>query len=152
MVGRARPAGTEIELARAGARQRDELLQGLRRHRRVHEENVFDGSETGDRGQLLHVVLQVRVERRAQRDRRRAHEYRVAVRHRLGRRCDADVAARAGPVVGHDVLTQLLAQLLAHRATDHVARRPGRKRQDEPYRLARVTLTERSTTGQCSQE
>jgi hypothetical protein len=42
----------------------------------------------------------------------------------------------------------LLGELLGNRAAHHVARRAGRKRQDEPDRLVRIALRESATAQQ----
>ena len=62
------------------------------------------------------------------------HQEGVAIGRRLADRGDADGAARAGPVLHHDRLVDLLRDLLEHDPPDDVVRRAGGERNDRLHR------------------
>jgi len=64
----------------------------------------------------------------------------VAVRRRLRRAPDPDIAARAGDVLDVELRTQLLRELLRHEAGEHVGRTGGRVRNNDAHRSPGIGL------------
>jgi len=69
-----------------------------------------------------------------------SHQQRVAVGRRLGGELGADIAARAGAVLDHDVAAELACELLGDEARRHVGALPGRIGHDQSDRPRRVCL------------
>src|SRR6476659_9486087 len=74
-------------------------------------------------------------------------QHRVAIRGRLCRGLDADIAVGAGLVLDDDLLPQTARQILADEAGAHVGRAAGRERYDETNRPARPVLPIGSRNG-----
>ena len=139
VVRGAEAARAEVELARIGARVGDELGQragryrGMRHHDVRHLRHQRDGREVLDR-----IVVQLGVQRRADRERRRDQHDRVAVRRRARRRLRADVAAGAAAVLGHHRLPERSREAVRDQAAEEIGAAARREGQDEPDRLRRI--------------
>ena len=121
-----------IELARLGAGARDQVLDRAdARFRACHQHQ----SRTGDLGDgreiLLSVERQAFVKRRRDRGAGGVLQDRVAVGRGLGDRIGAKDAAGAGFVFDDHRLADLLRQLHAHEAGQHVDRAARRERHDQ---------------------
>ena len=127
-----------VQLARPGARERDELLQVLRRHVGMDDVQARHLGEQRDRLEVLDRVVGELVEdERVDRERADvAEDQRVLVGRRgdLGHR---DVAGAARLVVDVDALAEQLAELDRGRAGDDLRAAAGRERHDEADRLGR---------------
>ena len=73
-----------------------------------------------------------------------AEQHRVAVGRRPGAQLGAEAAARAGAIVDHDRLPELLAHPLGQDACDQIGRAAGWKRSNEADGLGRITLRPRA--------
>src|SRR6266568_898056 len=73
----------------------------------------------------------------------RAHQHRVSVGRGLGDDVGADIAARAGPVVDHDLLREALGELLRDDASDDVGAAARREGDDEADRLGGIGVRRR---------
>src|SRR5262249_44077595 len=83
--------------------------------------------------------MQLVVERRVDRLRRRYHQDGVPVGCRIHNCLRADIARRAGPVLDDKRLPNPLRQPLSHRASNDVVGAAGGKRDADPRRHARPT-------------
>jgi hypothetical protein len=114
---------------RSGLRlgQRDVLLQGVDRHRRIDDQHVRIARDERDRRQVLHrVELDLAlVQRRVARQVVGLHEQRVAVRRRAHELLRGDQRVPAGLVVDDDLLPHLLRHLLRHDARQNVGAAAG---------------------------
>ena len=128
-------ARAEVERAGLGFREGDELLQVLRRQRRLRDHHVRHRRDQAHRREVLHrVVVDLRVQRRADGERRRDQHDGVAVGRRPRRRLGADVAAGAAAVLGHHRLAEARRQPLGDQPAEDVGAAAGRERQDEADR------------------
>jgi hypothetical protein len=123
-------------------RQRHELAHVARGKVAAHDQqhrHVGDHAHRGERGCRIerHLRVQELVDRE---DPRGAHEERVAVGLRARHEVGAYVSARAGPVLDHDRLAELLLQPLAHRPRKDVGEAAGRERRDDLHRPRRIRL------------
>jgi hypothetical protein len=73
-----------------------------------------------------------------------AHYQLVAIRRRLGDHRRAERPACAAPVLDHERLAELRAELLRHDARDDVGGAAGRKRHHQPDRLGGIGLRQRA--------
>ena len=160
LPGKVRPAAVArrrvVERARFRLRERDQLGQRFRAHRRVHDQHVRDRRQHGDRRVILRrIVRKLRVERRRDRqvaDRRKRQ--RVAVRRRLGAQLHADVAAGTGLVLDDEWLVECLREPVAGHSRERVGGTSGRKRHDDPHlmrRVGRLCMRARSRRECCDQ-
>ena len=139
-----------VELSRPRFGVIDELRHRLRRQRRMHDENQAARAHLGHgRDVLERIVAELHVQSRRQRDRVRGIEQRVAVRVRLGQQLDRDVARGPRPVVDHDALIHLSAELFAHEASHDIGRPAGGKSDEHADRLGRPRLRKTSRAGDC---
>src|SRR5687768_10191760 len=108
----------------------------------MHEHDVLDERDERDwREVLLRVVIELRVQQRAQRDQGRREYDGVPVGRRLRGELETEIAARAGAIVGNDLLPQLLGEFLRKRAPENVARAARREWQDQAHRFRRERLS-----------
>ena len=140
--GRAVPGRGEVDLARPGLGERDQLLDGRCPKRRVNDEHVGRRRRERHRREVPdriegHLAEEARVDRERS---RRAHQQRVAVGGALRDDVGADVAARAGPIVDQHLLREALGELLRDRARDDVGAAARRESDDEANRLGGVGL------------
>jgi len=100
---------------------------------------ISSGAEIRDRREGSHRVVGLLLEQeRAEREWRGVREHEGgAVGRRAGDLQPADGAARAGLVVDHHRLPELLAELLGHDAREDVAGAAGREGDDDLDRLVR---------------
>ena len=131
--------GREVDLARFCFGDFDQLLHAACGKRRVHQEHV------GRHGELRHRrEIPDRVERRARiqagaRDEVGCGEQQgVAVGRCVLHDFRADVAGRAWPVVGYDLLAEPLAELLRDDAADGIRCAARRLRNNETHRTLRI--------------
>src|SRR5581483_7266348 len=97
------------ELARIGLGERDELLEVLRRQRRVDDEYWSETRDEGHRREIAKpVVRQVLADHRTYDARHRMIEQRVAVGRCAHDRVDTERAARTAHVLDHHLLADHL--------------------------------------------
>ena len=144
VAGRSEPGLAVAELARLLARQRDQLLHGLRRQRGPHDQHLAEIlRQQRDVREVLHRVVG-RVGREGRNDgmRRRGDQHGVAVRpaswrHRRCRPCrPRRRGSRRSPVCPSAVV-----QLGRDDAGDLVGRPAGRRRHDDADQLVRDSRT-----------
>jgi hypothetical protein len=132
----ANAAGAEGDRARLLLRLGDEILHALEAPGRRHQ-HVRKLAERDDRGEILgRIERQLGEAGRHDGVDRGIDQERVAVRIGLGGLRHAERAAGAGPVLEHEGLADLLADLVEHRTADGVERTSRRKRDHELDRLA----------------
>ena len=141
---RAVARGTISELAGFLSRIGDELLQVLRRQRRVHDQHARRAAEERDVGEIAQ-----RIEREALRERGRdamrgdtRDDQCVPVGRGLRDELRADDAARPSAVLDDEILLQGLAQPLRYQATQSVGGSARRERNDDAHRLGGPSLRE----------
>jgi hypothetical protein len=105
------PVGGVIELTRLGLGQRGEFGQGVDACSRVDHQHIGHAAQQGHRGNLLGLVRQLAVQRRADRQWRRGHEQGVTICRRTRRLGRTQVATGTGLVVDDDGLAQFERQL-----------------------------------------
>ena len=108
----------------------------------MNDEHVGRGRGERDRREVPnriegHFGEEARVDRERP---RRTHQDRVAVGRGLGDEVGADVAARARPVVDHDLLREALGELLRDDASDDVGAAARREGDDEADRLGGISF------------
>ena len=136
MRGAAGAGRRAVELARLGARQRQESRDILGRQVVAHHQQHGIDADRRDGGEIgADVVGQIAIERRRHGGRavRGQHDH-AAVRRRLGDRGGGDLAVGAGAVLDHDGALQPLADTGCHDAGEQVVRPAGRKADDEAQR------------------
>src|SRR5215203_3989136 len=95
----------EIELAWALLGQRDQLRDGFRWYRRMHQHHVGARRDQADWGKILaRIVADIRIERRVDGERAGGDQQRVAVRRALGDLARRNGSAGAATVLDHDGL------------------------------------------------
>ena len=126
MAGAAEARRAVAQLARIGLDVGDQLLRRVRRHRRMHDQDVRRGGDEDDRHEILgRVVGQLGSQMRQDRLRAvEAHVERIAVGRGFRGRVGADQAAAAGAVLDHHRLA-LLAELGRKRRATMSATPPG---------------------------
>ena len=128
------------ELARLLARQRHQLLHGLRRQRGPHDEHLAEVlRQQRDVGEVAHRVVR-RVGRESGNGgvRCRGNQNGVAVRRRLGDIRGPDHATRAGAVLDDHRLPEHGLQLGRDDTGDLVGRPTRRRRHDDPDQLVGI--------------
>src|SRR6266704_3399548 len=120
-------------------RERDQLGEGPRGHRRVNADHERRDDAPRNRHEVaLRVVREVLVQARVDRDRGvRRDEKGVTVGRGLRRRLGADVAARAGAVVDDELLLERLGERLRELARIEIRAAARRRGHDEPDRPRR---------------
>ena len=128
-------------LARACAMKASMLVD---RERRVHHQHADAAHGAGDRHDVAQEIeLQIVVERGAGGVGHADGEQRVAVGRGAHDRLGADVAARAGTVLDHERLAELLRERLRDDPHKDVDRAAGRKADDDAHRPVRPGLRRR---------
>src|SRR5450759_3164678 len=131
MAGGACAARAIVELAGIPARDLHELLERLRRHRRMDRQQIAHGADQSDgREVLVRIIVELGVQQWAQGNHRRGEHDRVTIRRRFRSDLQANVTARAWPGVGHYGLPDLLGEFRRDQPADDVGRATGRKRHD----------------------
>jgi hypothetical protein len=136
-MGRAADAdGRIIEFPRFLARERDELLDVLRRKRAPHDQNLITHCQHRDRREIvLPIVGHALVKGRGDGQRAVGREVkRIAVGLRMRRKLSPDQAPSARPIVDHDLLSPDAGELVAEKTRQQVATTPGRVGNDEADR------------------
>ena len=119
----------------------DELGIGLHRHVGVDAEHERIAADHRDRREILHRVVALRADRRADRHLRRVrHQQRVAVGRRTRDAFGGEPAARTDPVLDHERLAETVAQRLPDDARDAVGRAARREADDDFHRPVRPVL------------
>ena len=128
------PYWTDLRL---GFRERDQLGDGFRGKGRICEEHIgADRDARNEREVLERVVAELRIQARARSERdAAARRDRVAVGIAAGGDLDADVAARARPVVDDHRLAEALRDAPRDHATDEIVAAAGCEADDQPDRL-----------------
>ena len=122
------------ELAGLLLRERDELGERLRRHRRIDDQDVGRGRGERDRREILdRVVGHLLVEHGIERQRARRHQEGVAVGRGARDALDADHVAGAGAVLDEELLLERLGEMLGHDARDDVGAAGGRGGHDDAH-------------------
>ena len=131
MRARGDAARCVVELARFRFRERDELLHGFHRKRRMHDEDVRQGGEARDRHEIAdRIERQLLVQARVDGERGGDAEQRVAVGRRFGDRFGSVQTARAGTVIDDERLPERLAHALRDHARREIGRAAGALRDD----------------------
>src|SRR5262245_398100 len=131
----------EIELARLLLRQRDQLLRALHRQRRMHAQDQRGGRHHRDRREIpLRVPGEPGVQALVGGEKKRPHQYGVAIRGAAGDVLGGHIPAGADPVLDRDLPPEVIGKLGGEAAGDHVARAPRRECIDQPDRPRRVRL------------
>jgi hypothetical protein len=134
------------QLARIGLGVIGQLLERLRLDLGVDDENMRQPGDDHDRGELgLRIVGHVAEHEFVQSERGRArHQDGISVGQRLGGGHRADIAGGAGTVVDHELLTELVGEVLRHAAPQQVHRAARRERDDQRDRARGPGLRARS--------
>jgi hypothetical protein len=123
-------------------RQRDELLDVLRRQRRVHHQHADLNAERRHRDEILQrVVWHFLVEMRIRDVGRRMDHDRISVGRTLGDVLRADQARCAAAVVDDELLAHRLGQFLRDDAPDDVVRSARRPRDHDAHGFDGVLLS-----------
>jgi hypothetical protein len=97
------------------------IRDAARRHVGVNADEVGDRAQRGHRLNLPHrIPPHVFTQRRNQRHRAGAEQYRVAIRCGLGHGLDADAAIGAGPVFDDDLLAEHFRQMRRNAARHRI--------------------------------
>ena len=134
------PARAEIDLARLGLRQGDELGEVFGRERRVclpsHWRATWcrQSAWSRARSRTGYVLIERVVDGVVGRDEADG----VAIGRRRQNVLHADIAAGADVVLDHDRLAELLRQILAEEARDGIVGSAGGERNDEAHRPRRI--------------
>ena len=109
VIVRAGTGRAEIERARFGARQRQQLGEIFRRHGRVHYQHQIAVDQRRDGNEIAHQAIGLLVVQRfVDGLRARHHQQRVAVGRGVGDQGGADGGAGARPVLDDESLVQRL--------------------------------------------
>ena len=121
-------------------RERDQLLQVLRRHAGMNDGNARRRDDMRDGRKILdRVVRQLRIECGPGAEIGDVSEHeRVAVRRRARDDLHADSAVAAGSIVDDDLLVPCFGQLLRDQARDDVCTAPGYEWHHQTYRSIRI--------------
>src|SRR6478735_7189082 len=94
MRGRTDSARAKVELARIAARELNELLERFRGNRWMDEQTILDDGDLRYRRKIFcGIVVEFRIQRRADRDQRRAQDNRVTIGRRFRCELEPEVAA-----------------------------------------------------------
>ena len=136
-------AGGKVHLARIGLGIGDQLLHGIRRHRRIDHEDVGAFADQRDRVKACQrIVAGIGMQQR--RDDQPAGagiEQRIAVWRGFGRVLRADRIAGAGAVFDHEAFAQRRLQIVRRDPRNDVDRAARRRRHDDFYGPARIILS-----------
>jgi len=131
---------TKIEAARALANSVHEGLEIAGQVLGVHHQDLGHGGHEGQRNEVFfEVVVQLGVHGRGNGMVYCAHEIVVAIGRRLGRDTRPQVAARAAPVVNHELLARDSGELGRERAGKRVGSTAGRERHHQIDRFVGPT-------------
>jgi hypothetical protein len=121
----------------------DELLDRIRRERRMRKQHERPARHVDDRREVVdRVVRQLRIERRRMREACiRPEEQRVTVGRRLRHEVRADGAGSASAVLDEDRLPPQFLQLGGHDAAVDVRRAAGWEGHDHAHRLRWISLS-----------
>ena len=134
-----------VEAARLGLGERDQFGDRVRGKLGVGRDHELRGHHLRDRHEILvHVERQRAVERRADRQAVGGEEDGVAVGRRLGERIGREIAARAGAILHHHRLAELLGELVAEEPGQGVDGAAGRERHDDADGPVRIALRQRA--------
>ena len=129
------------QLARLRLRERDELGQRLRLHRRIDDQHVRRLRGQCNRREVLdRIVRYLLVEHGIERQRARRHQEGVAVVRRARDALDTDHVAGAGAVLDEELLLERLGEMIRHHARDDVGAAGGRRGHDDAHGPVRPGL------------
>ena len=135
------PGRSVIELPRLRFGERDQLLDRLRLHARMHDDDVCAGREQAHRRKVAReIVRRLRLQARVDHVRGARHEKRIAVGRRVRGDFRAEVAARAGAVVDHELLPEAFGHLLDDDARHDVDGAARRGRDEDAHGSRRIRL------------
>jgi hypothetical protein len=139
---RADPATRSVGVSPGmGLDQRGEVLDGPCWHRRVDREHNARGDRKRERVEVLVGVIRgFAVKGGIDGEVRAGNQNGVAVRLRLRRSGNTDVAVGTADVLDIELSCEFLGQLLGDQAGNHVRRTAGRKGSDHPHRSRRISL------------
>ena len=136
--------GAVGELVRLALGQRDEFLDRGRRHLRIDHQRLRHDGELGDAGERLAHVPRHGLADEMHGGRRRGRQVeRVAVRRLAGDVLHGGEGAAAGPVLDHELLVELLGQVLGDQAREGVAAAARGGGDDDPDRPAGIVALRR---------
>ena len=135
-----RSSDAESELAGPRSGQRDQLCDGIDGQRRMHDQQQRRGRDYCDRRKVARrIVADLAVHGRSDRIvGLRTDDQRIAVGLGPGHKFRGDRAARAGPVVNHERLSETLAELLRHDARRNIGAPARREADHDAHRLCRI--------------
>ena len=139
------PGRGDIERTRFRLGERNEIRDVLHGQRWTDDQYHRRRGDHRNRGEILQrVVVEFAVDRRVDRDFRRAREHqRVPVRRRAHHRFGADRTSSAGAVVDDYLLPQKLGEFLREHSAHVVGAASGGEWHDQPNRLDRISLRAR---------
>src|SRR6476661_2025942 len=142
MRGRTDAARAKVELARIAARELNELLERFRGNRWMDEQTILDDGDLRYRRKIFcGIVVEFRIQRRADRDQRRAQDNRVTIGRRFRCELEPEVATCAGSCVSDELLSGLVGKFLRDCTAEQI-RRPARgKRKNYAYRFDGIRLS-----------
>ena len=106
----------------------------------MEHHDVRRTADAGDRSDITKIVVELVVERGANRICHAAQEECIAVRRRTQGRLAANIAGGARPVLDDQLLAEPLRQPLTDQPCSEVDRSTCRERRDQPYRTRRIGL------------
>jgi hypothetical protein len=142
MLRAAVPDRAVVELARLRFGRVDQIRDGGDRQRVVDDDDVGQRGDEGDRLEGRQRIVADLVEQGLV-DGQRARggdQDRVAVRLGAGHGRRPEIAARAGLVLDHEAVPEVIGHALQHDPADDIARAAARERHDDPDGPARVIL------------
>ena len=144
MSGRPGPRRCVAVFAGIGLDERDEVLDGVRRHRRMDRDHQGGGDRERDQVEVLFEFIgDFVVERGIDHVARIDHEQGVAIGRHPCHSAHGDIAAAAAHVLDVELLAHTLRQLLREQAGDHIGRTAGRVGNDHAHGSVGIALRPR---------
>jgi hypothetical protein len=141
MLRAADTAGPHIDLAGIGLGVRNQVGNRLRRQRRVYHQHAHSTDDAGNRRDIAdEIETKIVVKRGVPGVIRTNHQERIAIGRRPHHRLGGETAARARPVLDHELLAEPFRQQLARQPANYVSRAAGRPADDQPHWPRRIGL------------